>query len=217
MDHSAKFEAEVIETVQCNFHVDDFFKSLETSNDAVMMYEKLTELLTLGGFHLTKWTSNKREVIEEIPDSELTKELKSIDLEMDELPVERALGMQWSVELDEFQYIIIPDKKLFIRSSVGFVSFVIFQAKLILQRLCCKKLGCDETILNDELLQWKRWIAELPVLEHFGVERCIKPENLGDAKKIELHHFSDSSEVGYGAVTYIRQINQEIDLLLLWL
>ena len=67
-----------------------------------MMYETLTELLTLSGLNVTKWISNKREVLEEIPDSELTKELKSIKLEMDELPVERALGMQWNVELDKF-------------------------------------------------------------------------------------------------------------------
>ena len=71
--------------------MDDLLKSLKISNNAVMMYEKLTELLTLGEFHLTKWISNKREVLEEIPDSELTKELKSIDLEMDELPLREHL------------------------------------------------------------------------------------------------------------------------------
>ena len=78
------------------------------------MNEKLTELLTIDGFHLTKWIPNKREVLEEIPDSELnTKELKSIDLEMDELPVERVLGMPWNVELDRFQCRIIPNNKPF--------------------------------------------------------------------------------------------------------
>ena len=46
-------------------------------------------------------------------------------------------------------------------------------------------------------------------MERFVVERCIKPKNFGDAKKTELHHFSDASEVGYGAVMYIHQINQE--------
>ena len=81
MDHAEKCE-DVIETEQCNSYVDDLSKSLNTSNDAVMMYEKLTEILTLSGFHLTKWISNKREVLEEIPDSELTKELNSIDLEL---------------------------------------------------------------------------------------------------------------------------------------
>ena len=118
MDHAEKFKADVIETVQCNFYVDDLLKSFKTSNDTVKMYEKLTELLTLGGFHLTKWISNKREVLEKIPDSELTKELKSIDLEMDELPVEGALGMQWNVELDKFQYRIIPNNKSYTKREV---------------------------------------------------------------------------------------------------
>ena len=113
IDHAEKFKADVFETVQHNFYVYDLLISLETSNDVVMMYKKLTELLTLGGFHLTKWISNKRKVLEEIPDSELTKELRSINLEMDELPVERALGMQWNVELDKFQCRIIPNNKPF--------------------------------------------------------------------------------------------------------
>ncbi len=46
-------------------------------------------------------------------------------------------------------------------------------------------------------------------MEKFSIERCIKPKNFGDVKTTELHHFSDASEVGYGAVTYIRQVNQD--------
>ena len=96
--------------------------------------------------------------------------------------------MQWNVELDKFQYIIIPNNKPFTRGilsivssiydPVGFVSPVIFRAKLILQRLCHEKLGWDERIPDEELLDWKRWLAELPVFERFGVERCIKPRIL---------------------------------------
>ena len=139
---------------------------------------------------------------------------------MNELPVERTLGMQWNVELDKFQYRIIPNNKPFTRRGIlsiiydpfGFVSPVIFGAKLILQRLYRKKLGWDERIPDEELLYWKGGWQNYQfwkVLERFGVERCIKPENFGDAKKTELHHFSDASKAGYGEVTYIRQISQE--------
>ena len=93
--------------------------------------------------NVLRWVSNKRELFKEIPDS---------DFEMGELPVERALGMQWNIELDKFQYKIILSNKPFTRKGilsivssiydpVGFVSLVIFRAKLTLQRLCHKKLG----------------------------------------------------------------------------
>ena len=42
MDYAEKSEADLIET---QLYVDDLLKSLKTSNDAVMMYEKLSELL----------------------------------------------------------------------------------------------------------------------------------------------------------------------------
>ena len=87
-----------------NFYVDDLLKSTKDAESAIRMYKEVTELLSHGGFHLTKWTSNKREVLEVIPDSELSKELKNVDFERDTLPTERALGLQWNTEQDKFQY-----------------------------------------------------------------------------------------------------------------
>ena len=86
-----------------NFHVDDLLKSLKTSDDATKVYEKLTELLLLDEFHLTKWISNETEVLDVIPESEMTKKFKNIDLEIDRLPVETTLKMQRNVETGQFQ------------------------------------------------------------------------------------------------------------------
>ena len=75
---------EVTETVRRNFCVDDLLKSMKDAHSAIKMYKELTELLFHGGFHVTKWASNKRGVLEEvIPDSELSKELKNVDFEKD--------------------------------------------------------------------------------------------------------------------------------------
>ena len=40
------------------------------------------------------------------------------------------------------------------------------------------------------------------------VNRCSKPSGFGDASSCELHHLSDTSQVGYGAVTYLRLVNE---------
>ena len=56
--------------------------------------------------------SRRREALDVTPETEMTKELENIDLEIDRLPVERVLEMQWSVEMDQLQYnIMIKDKR----------------------------------------------------------------------------------------------------------
>ena len=64
-----------------------------------------------GRFHLTKWTSNNRELLASFPKDERAKEIK--DLDLDKLPIERALGIQWFAESDEFYFkIVIKEKPL---------------------------------------------------------------------------------------------------------
>ena len=220
VDNADRYGLEVTETVRKNFYVDDLLKSMKDAQSAIKMYKEVTELLSHGGFHLTKWTSNKREVLEVIPDSELSKELKNVDFEKDTLPTERALGLQWNTEQDKFQYNIdLKDKPetrrgiLSIVSSVydplGFVSPFVLRAKMILHQLCRKKLAWDDPVPDEELQCWKQWLAELPALQKFSVDRCFKPEAFGEPNMTELHHFSDASEAGYGAVSYIRMTNNK--------
>ena len=52
------------------FYVDDLLKSVKSSEDAVRLYEQVCELLSFGGFRLTKWTSNSRAVLNAIPEAE---------------------------------------------------------------------------------------------------------------------------------------------------
>ena len=125
MDNTDKFDSDIIETVQRNFYVDDLLKSVKSSEDAIKIYTQTSKLLSFGGFHLTKWISNKRDVLDAIPQSELTKDLKNIDFETEKLPVERALGMQWNVENDKFLYNInIMDKPSTRRGMLSIISSI---------------------------------------------------------------------------------------------
>lgn len=56
---------------------------------------------------------------------------------------------------------------------------------------------------------WKSWLEELPRLEQFSIDRCFKPPNFGDIISCQLHHFSDASQVAYGAVSYLRLVNAQ--------
>lgn len=62
-DNAHKFSAEVTDTVKCNFYVDDLLKSLPSEEDAILMIQDLKAICQAGGFKLTKWFSNSREVL----------------------------------------------------------------------------------------------------------------------------------------------------------
>ena len=76
---------------------------------------------------------------------------------------------------------------------LGFVAPFVLSAKIILQRLCKKGLGWDEIIPEEDLFEWQKWLAELPKLERFKVNRCFHPPEFGDITKSQLRHFSDAS------------------------
>lgn len=57
-----------------------------------------------GGFCLNKWTSNHRSVLAVIPEEEIAKEVKTLNIDREKLPVKRALGTQWDVEHDTFTF-----------------------------------------------------------------------------------------------------------------
>lgn len=53
------------------------------------------------------------------------------------------------------------------------------------------------------------WLEKLHELEKFEVRRCLKPENFGETISAQLHHFSDTSEKGYGMVSYLLLHNDQ--------
>lgn len=97
--------------VKRNFYVDDCLKSVPNGNKAIHLADNLRKLLAKGGFNLTKWVSNSRKLIDTLPESARAGSFK--DLHLDQLPVERALGVRWDVEDDKFCFKIdVNDKPL---------------------------------------------------------------------------------------------------------
>ena len=67
---------------------------------------------------------------------------------------------------------------------------------MILQDLCCQKLGWNEGIPEDLLIRWRQWLLELPALENFSMDRCFKLAGFCEIKTASLHHFADASDHG---------------------
>ncbi|XP_028404802.1 uncharacterized protein LOC114527367 [Dendronephthya gigantea] len=217
-DHGAEFDKETVNTVNKNFYVDDCLKSVPTVNKAVSLVSELTTLLAKGGFHLTKWMSNSREVLASIPQKERVASVVNLDFES--LPVEHALGVLWDVEDDVFRFRIAEMKEIKTRRGIlslvssmydpmGFASPFVLPAKQVLQRLCQAKYGWDEVLPEDEIELWRNWQESITQLKTMTIPRCIRQDMSANLCRAEVHNFADASRDGYGAASYLRQVDEE--------
>ncbi|XDV29292.1 hypothetical protein PO909_032429 [Leuciscus waleckii] len=202
-DNESCFPLQVAETIRHNFYVDDCVKSVVEESEAIQLVKALTALCYKGGFQLTQWVSNNRAVLASIPKEKWAKEIKTLDLDKDSLPMERALGLQWCVDSDHFQFNINLSQKPHTRRGILSV------AKQLLQELCQRGFGWDEPLPQAVVDRWEGWTNSLERIKSFSVARCLKPKGYGTTKCAELHHFADASENGYGSVSYIRQANEQ--------
>jgi hypothetical protein len=198
IDNRQKYDKDVTHSVEHNYYVDDYMKSVESDIKASNLAKEMTSLCSEGGFKLNRWNSNRRCVIRSIPEEDRAKNLKDIDLDRDQLPIERVLGVEWAVESDQFCFKIVVKERpptrrgiLSIISSVydplGFVAPFLMPARILLQQLCHLKLGFDDPIPLEHKLKWEEWLNDLPKLSDFKIERCVKPPEFGTVKCAEIH------------------------------
>lgn len=220
-DHGHEFGKEVSEAVKRNFYVDDCLVSASTPDQAIELVQDLTKLLKKGSFRLTKFTSNSKDVLAAIPAEERTTK----DLDLDSLPIERALGVQWDTETDTFgvKAMSSPNRNsltrrdcLSVLSSTfdpfGMVGPVLLQAKRLVQRTWQLKLKWDDELPEELRSGWNNWKKDLALLNQVNVPRCYFTNGSRGLQSLQLHHFSDASEVGYGTVSYLRKESIEGDI-----
>ena len=222
-DHGNQFGDEAVRTIQRNFYVDNMLKAMDDESTCIELVRNVRLLCSAGGWRLNQWTSNSKTVLESIPASEIDASIASLDLNKDELPIERALGIHWSMSEDSFFFKLSLKEKPATRRGMlslacsmydplGFISPVIVVSKMLLQSLCRDKLGWDEPIGEDEEAKWNTWLQDLPKLIQHRIRRNIAPPSFGKVIAWQLHHFADASQVGYGVVTYMRITNAKGDV-----
>ena len=172
---------------------------------------------------MTKWISNSREVVSAFPEDKRAPIIEDMDMNLDKLPTDKALGVHWDIEEDKFKLVTNSNKKQYqqnrkgvlssiasIYDPLGFSCPLILPGKEINQELCRLKRSWEEELPTDLALKCDQWKAALASLEDYGIPRCFKPRKFGNVAFIELHHFSDASENhGYGVVSYLRLVNDK--------
>ena len=84
------------------------------------------------------------------------------------------------------------------------ISPAILESKLLIQELWKRNIDWDELIWLDILTRWKIWKQSIQNLSDVKIEQWYKSFS---THPVELHIFADASEKAYGAVAYIKAIN----------
>ena len=176
--------------------------------------------LQAGGFILTKFVSNKIDVMKSIPEDHCRKNINIKELESEEVQKERALGVVWSIKTDTFGCQIpskdkpatkrgILSELSSVYNPLGLASPFILKGSRIIQKLCQGNTVWHDTVSDEVQKEWTKWKGKLPALEEIEIQRCIKPADFGRVVESSIHHFSDASEDGYGQTSYLKLANNQ--------
>ena len=127
-----------------DFYVDDGLTTVPSPEEAIDLIEKTKSLCKTRGIRLHQFVSNDYSVIESIPDEDRAKSVSTISLGQEEAHVERVLGIEWSIDLDCFQFKIVLKNRPATRpefyqqllqcmNPLGFLAPALLTGKQILQ------------------------------------------------------------------------------------
>lgn len=204
--------------VEKNFYVDDGLVSVPSVDEAKKLITESQELCKRGGLRLHKFNSNEEAALSCLDSSERAANVEPLGF--DSTPSERALGIQWSIKDDTFSFnISLKDQPSTRRGCLsviaslydplGFIAPFSLSGKRILQELCHRGIGWDDSLPEDIKPRWEEWINGLLKLKEVSIPRCYHPHDFQNIVSVELHHFSDASCVGYGACSYLRYKNDK--------
>ncbi|XP_037113011.1 uncharacterized protein LOC119126082 isoform X2 [Syngnathus acus] len=212
------FKETSIRFIERNFYVDDGLTSVTTEEEAIQLVAEAREICSNGKLRIHKFISNRQKVLASIPKEECAEIVRNQDLAKGEPQIERALGVEWCVASDQFQFRVVVKERPLSRRGVlsmvasifdplGFVAPFILVGKQILQQMCRDKIGWDEPLPADLRPQWESWFLDLQNLADIKIQRCYLPDSFKEVQRYELHHFSDASVTGYGECSYLRAID----------
>ncbi|XP_057380666.1 uncharacterized protein LOC130703063 [Daphnia carinata] len=212
-DNSTKFP-DAAASVRTSFYVDNYLDSFRSEEEAIKRARQLKELLQLGGFNLTKCSSSSRRVLAALKPLGLAN--PKLDLDLDKLPMDRALGILWDSEIDAFTFTVgekvqshaTPTKRNLVSvvatvyDPLGFVAPVVFAMKMLTQEEWRAKVDWDEELPEPLNCRFQKWCQSLSNLARITVPRCLVKEERPTTEQV--HIFADASQLGFGAVAYVR-------------
>ncbi|XP_017463041.1 PREDICTED: uncharacterized protein LOC108356442, partial [Rhagoletis zephyria] len=209
-DYSDEYP-DVASAISKKFYLDDFLACAPTSVGTVKLKNDVCSVLSEAGFKLRKWSSNSRRFLGTIDISDCE---KSPDTIIDTTSAVKTLGWLWETSTDSFKYNValeditlnVTKRKVLsdiarIFDPIGWIVPIVIKIKICMQKLWLKGVSWDEELpreLYSESYDYRQNINRISKL------RKPKWLDFTDDSIVELHGFSDASEVAFAAAVYIR-------------
>ena len=137
-------------------YVDDVLDSCETTQEAQVLQSELSVVLRKAGFNLRKWLSNEPSVLKDVPFED---KLASLQIQDEDLPAHKTLGVLWKAEEDTFTFKVdVPETKgnptkRSVLSAIAalfdplqFLAPFTVRAKVLMQELWIAGIGWDDVL-----------------------------------------------------------------------
>ncbi|KAJ8359027.1 hypothetical protein SKAU_G00155520 [Synaphobranchus kaupii] len=142
------------------FYVDDALKSFDTEEEAIGVLRRAQKMLAASNLRLHRIASNQPAVNEAFSPEDRSKDIEDLDIFVDNLPIQRSLGLSWNMRADTFTFHIADSQKPFTRrgvlstvnslyDSLGFLTPICVQGRLILRELTMQAKDWDSPLPKD--------------------------------------------------------------------
>lgn len=190
-------------------YVDDVLTGAATIGEALELKTQLINLLKKGGFSLSKWVSNSREILETVEDGAAK---NTVSLSNKEDAWIKLLGLQWEPNSDAFMFSFKTPTAVYTKRGIlsviarlydplGFLTPVTLLMKGVVQELWKLELEWDDLVPDHIKEHWDTVLDELPLLSTIRIPRFI---HTAGSFQCHVVGYSDASLRGYAAVLYLR-------------
>ena len=212
-DNASQFP-EAARSVINNFYMDDYLESSPTAEEANRKAKDLVNLLSLGGFKLTKFVSNVPTIPPQL-EADPTSPTEGKEIPSSENS-SHVLGLKWNHSTDtlvvsrgtspEVKPKVTQRIVLSLVSSVydpiGLVAPYTVKARLLLKDIWrLNGQQWDDDLPPEVVTKFLEWSEELPSLSDIVIPRAYFQ---GKVETLELHLFGDSSQDVFSAVAFLR-------------
>ncbi|XP_057329785.1 uncharacterized protein LOC130670399 [Microplitis mediator] len=198
-----------VDTILKGSYVDDISGGAETLEQLKNIATQLNDMCLSACLPLDKWKSNHPQFS---PPSISTQQEQPIHTFED--LTSKILGITWHPHEDIFSFqgnisfkpaitkraILSEVAQLF--DPLGLISPVIIRAKILMQQLWLEKIGWDDPLTPEIIHQWDKFREDLNTLSTIKIPRWLHLHS--QTYSIQLHGFSDASQLAMAAAVYIR-------------
>ncbi|XP_031747764.1 uncharacterized protein LOC116406890 [Xenopus tropicalis] len=171
-----EFGADAKRFVKKDFYVDDGLKSVPTAAEAIDLLNRTRKMLACSNLRLHKIASNSSDVMAAFSSEDHATDLKDLNFNDDDLPMQRSLGICWDLKSDSLTFQVSSEKRPFTRRGVlstinslydplGIAAPVTIQGKALLRDLTSETQDWDAPLPEDASTQAIAAVAYLKAID----------------------------------------------------